>query len=447
MYSVLLLMALALDPWQQTAKDIFRQLIEINTQDSDGDVTKASNAMAQRFRKAGWDEKDIAVVGDVARRKSMVVRYRGTGKRKPILIVAHLDCVEAKREDWRTDPFQLIEIDGQYYGRGTVDDKNMASAFVANFLRYKSEGFQPDRDLILALTAGEESHIDNGISYLIAKRRDLIEAAFAINEVGGAQMLNGKKLFVGAEAAEKSFITFHLTTKNAGGHSSVPSKDNAIYHLAMALTKLQAYEFPPRLTEVTQAYFERMASIVGGATGRDMSLVPDKAAMARLSQSPFYNAQLRTTCVVTMINGGHAQNALPQAADATVNCRALPGDTIDSVQKTLADVVADPAVAITQFDEVTIAPASTLSDDAMAPIRATAAEMWPGIPVIPTMLSGGTDGRYLRKAGIPTYGVNGLFLEQSENRLHGRDERVPVASYFESQEFLYRLVKKLGSTL
>lgn len=441
--------AVSPDTWQKKARSLFQQLIEINTQDSNGDVTVAVEAMASQFRAAGFPAQDVVVIGNVAKRKNLVVRYRGTGRGKPVLLLAHLDVVEAKRSDWSAfDPFKFTESDGQFYGRGTSDDKSMAAIWVANLLRYKAEGYRPERDLILALTAGEESGRDNGVEWLAKNRRDLIDAEFCINEGGDAVMRQGRKVFIGVQAAEKTFVTFEVSAKNAGGHSSLPSKDNAIYHVADALGKIRSLDFPARLTDVTQGFFEKMSVIDKRPEAADMALAArtplDAAVVERLSRVPYFNAQLRTTCVATMIAGGHAENALPQSVSATVNCRMLPGDTVAGVQQTLEKTIGDADVSVMVRTQAVSAPVARLQEAVMGPIRKTADEMFPGVPVVPTMSTGATDGKYLRNAGIPTYGVDGMFFEEGENRAHGRDERVPVESFYESQEFLYRLVKRLA---
>ncbi len=438
------------ESWQKRARALFQQLIEINTQDSNGNVTAAAEAMAAHFRAAGFPAQDVVIAGNVARRKNLVVRYRGTGRARPVLLLAHLDVVEARRSDWSTfDPFKFTESEGQFYGRGTSDDKSMAAIWVATLLRYQAEGYRPERDLILALTAGEESGVDNGVEWLVRNRRDLIDAEFCINEGGDAVMRQGRKVFLGVQAAEKTFLTFDVIAKNAGGHSSLPSKDNAIYHLADALGKIRSLDFPARLTDVTQGFFEKMSVIDKRPEAADMALVsrtpPDPAAVERMSKVPFFNAQLRTTCVATMITGGHAENALPQSVSATVNCRMLPGDTAGNVQGTLERAINDPEVTVKVRTSALSAPVAKLQEAVMGPVRMTVEELFPGVPVVPTMSTGATDGKYLRNAGIPTYGVDGLFFEEGENRAHGRDERVPVQSFYESQEFLYRLVKRLAA--
>ena len=352
--------------WQKTARGIFQQLIEINTEDSDGSVTDAVNAMAARFRSAGFPATDIAIVGEPAKRRNLIVRYRGSNRNaKPILLLAHLDVVEARRSDWSMEPFKLTEQDGFFYGRGTDDDKAMAAAWVANLLRYKAEGYVPARDLIVALTAGEESGIDNGVDWLVKNRRPLIDAEYCLNEGGGARLTKGKHVLVAVQAAEKTFVSFHLIATNSGGHSSQPSKDNAIYHVADALTRVRDFDFPAKLTEVTQAFFERMSKLEMGDTANDMALASrtpsDSAAVDRLARSPFYNAQLRTTCVATMIAGGHAENALPQSVDATVNCRVLPGQSIGEVREMVTHIVNDPSLRIEQGKDAVSAPPSQLS--------------------------------------------------------------------------------------
>ncbi|MDQ6802084.1 MAG: M20/M25/M40 family metallo-hydrolase [Acidobacteriota bacterium] len=432
---------------RQLTRDIYKQLIEINTTDSVGNTTTAAEAMAARLRAAGFPAGDVQVLGPNPRKGNLVARLRGSTNQKPILLVAHLDVVEAKREDWSLDPFKLTEQDGYYYGRGTSDDKAMASMFIANLIRYKKEGFVPKRDLIVALTADEETGDFNGVSWLLAGHRDLIDAAFAINEGGSSRMKNGKRLYNGVGASEKVYVTFALSTQNKGGHSSVPRTDNAIYELADGLTKLAKFQFPVALNEVTRTYFERMSKIEEGTTAADMAAVAkgDASAAARLSETAAYNALMRTTCVATRLEGGHADNALPQSAKATVNCRVLPADSAEEVRKTIVGVVSDPGIEVTWIDRPKPSAPSPLDAAVMGPIEKVTSEFWPGVPVLPLMGTGATDSLYLRNAGIPSYGVSGLFGELTDSRAHGRDERVGISEFYDSLQFLYVLVKRLAS--
>jgi acetylornithine deacetylase/succinyl-diaminopimelate desuccinylase-like protein len=435
------------DATRQLTRDIYKQLIEINTTDSIGNTTTAAVAMAERLKAAGFPPADIQVLGPNPRKGNLVARLRGSTNQKPILLVAHLDVVEAKREDWSLDPFKLTEQDGYYYGRGTSDDKAMASMFIANLIRYKKEGFVPKRDIIVALTADEEGGKFNGVSWLVNEHRDLIDAAFAINEGGSGRLKNGKRLYNGVGASEKVYVSFALSTQNKGGHSSVPRADNAIYELAEGLTKLAKFQFPVELNEVTRTYFDRMSKIEEGPIAADMAALAkgDPAAAARLSETAAYNALMRTTCVATRLEGGHADNALPQSAKATVNCRVLPADSADEVRNTIVKVLGDPGIEVTWIDRPKPSAPSPLDAAVMGPIEKVTSEFWPGVPVMPLMGTGATDSLYLRNAGIPSYGVSGLFGELGDNRAHGRDERVGVAEFYDSLQFLYVLVKRLAS--
>lgn len=433
---------------KQLAFDIYKELIEINTTASIGNNTTAAQAMAARLKAAGFSAGDVQVLGPDPRKGNLVARLHGRGIGKPLLLLAHLDVVEAKREDWSLDPFVLTEKDGYYYGRGTSDDKAMAAIWIATLIRYKREGFVPKRDIIVALTSDEETGgAFNGVAWLLKEHRDLIDAELALNEGGSGRLKEGRRLYNGVGASEKVYVTFGLETHNKGGHSSAPRKDNAIYELANALVRLEAYQFPVALNEVTRAYFARMASIEDGQTAADMRAVTtgDAAAAARLSETPAYNAQMRTTCVATRLDGGHADNALPQMAKATINCRILPGESADAVRDTLAKVINDPEIAITWIDKAKPSVPSPLTPAVMKPIADVTNEFWPGTPVMPLMAAGASDGLYLRNAGIPTYGVSGLFGELSDARAHGRDERVRIDSFYDSVQFLYVLVKRLAS--
>lgn len=435
----------------ERAREIFKELIETNTTDSVGNVTKAAEAVAARLKAAGFPDADVQVLGPNPRKGNLVARYRGSGTRRPILLLAHLDVVEARREDWSTDPFTFLEKDGFFYGRGTTDDKAMASSLTANLIRLRQEGFTPDRDLILALTADEEGGSFNGIDWLVKNHRPLIDAAFAINEGGSGQMKMGQHLTNEVQASEKVYQDFRLETKNAGGHSSRPAKDNAIYRLAAGLSRLAAFEFPVELNEVTRAYFERMAGFHSDATlAAAMRGVaqptPDPQGARRLAAaSPYYNALMRTTCVATRLEGGHALNALPQTAGANVNCRILPGQAPAAVRQKLTEVLADSGIAVAFVDEAKPSPPSPLTPEVMRPIESITKEMWPGVVVVPSMSTGATDGLYLRNAGIPTYGVEAMFGDMDDVRAHGKDERIGVKQFFEGVEFHYRLIKALAS--
>ena len=438
-------------PFDARALEIFRELIEINTTDSVGGTTKAAEAMAARLKAAGFAASDVQVLGPDARKGNLIARYRGTGARRPVLLLAHLDVVEAKREDWSFDPFVFLEKDGYFYGRGTSDDKAMASHLTANLIRLKQEGFKPDRDLVLALTADEEGGNFNGVEWLVKTHRHLIDAGLAINEGGSGQMKAGKYLINEVQASEKVYQDFRLEAKNPGGHSSRPPKDNAIDHLANGLARLGRYDFRVNMNEITRAYFERMAGMQADAKlAADMRSVaratPDRQAVARLSAaSSYYNALMRTTCVATRLEGGHANNALPQTAVANVNCRILPGEAPAAIKRKLVDVLADQRIAVSFVDEAKPSAPSPLTPDVMHAIESITKAMWPGVIVVPAMGTGATDGLYLRNAGIPTYGVEGIFYDLDDDRTHGKDERIGVKQYFEGLEFQYRLIKALAS--
>ena len=399
-------------PNDSAARDIFKELIEINTTDTPaGSVTKAAEAMAARLRAAGFPAGDVQVLGPDPRKHNLVARLRGKGTKRPILLLAHLDVVEARREDWSTDPFTFLEKDGFFYGRGTSDDKSMAAHFVANLIRLKQEGASFDRDLILALTADEEGGTFNGVEWLLANHRALIDAEFAINEGGGGSMRKEKYRSNQVQASEKVYQDFRLEVKNAGGHSSLPIKDNAIYHLAAGLSRLAAHEFPVSLNEITRTYFQRSALIeTDAAIAADMRAVAgptaDLAAAARLSAAqPYHNAMMRTTCVATLLEGGHATNALPQVARANVNCRILPGVPPSSVRDTLVQVLADPLISVAFVGEARPSRPSPLRPDVLEVIESLTKQLYPGVTVIPVMSTGATDGLYLRNGEIPTYGV------------------------------------------
>jgi acetylornithine deacetylase/succinyl-diaminopimelate desuccinylase-like protein len=446
------LRAETLNPQQQLAFDIYKELLEIDTTTATGDTKQAAEAMAARLRTAGFPDADVHAFSPAPRKGNLVARLRGTGARKPILLVAHLDVVPALREDWSVDPFKLIEKDGYYYARGSTDDKYMAAAFVANLIRYRQEGYKPDRDIILALETDEEI-LDRdalGIQWLLKNHRDLIDAEFALNEGGGVGLKNGVATRNNVQTTEKVSLSYQLTVKNRGGHSSIPVRDNAIYRLAEGLVRLSKFSFPQKFNETTRAYFERVAQFENEQTAADIRAVlsdkPDPTAMSftRLAANPGYNAQLRTTCVATMLEGGHAVNALPQLAGAKVNCRIMPGEPVDEVKATLERVLADDEIVVTQIDEPVLSAPSALHEEIMGSIEKLSHEFWPGAVILPVMSAGATDGSYLRNAGIPTYGHSGLAGDLSDFRAHGKDERVLVKSFYEGDEYLYRLVKMLS---
>lgn len=439
-------------PHNLEARAILKELVEINTTDSSGSTTKAAEAMAARLKAAGFADADVQVLGPNPRKGNLVARLRGRSPGKPIVLLAHLDVVEALKADWSPDldPFVFTERDGYFYGRGTSDDKNHAAIWIANLIRYKREGFVPARDIVVALTADEEGGDSNGVKWLLENHRGLIDADYVLNEGGGGELKDGKAVAHGVQAAEKKYYSVALEVRNPGGHSSLPRKDNAIYQLAAALTKLAAFEFPVELNEITRTFFARMASLETAQVAADMKAVaqsaPDAAAAARLAAgSPMYNSMMRSTCVATQLTGGHAENALPQQARAVVNCRLLPGADPRAVEQTLKQVVADEGIVFTTLWEPVASPASPLRPDLMAAVERHTTEMWPGAIVLPFMSTGATDGLYLRNAGIPTYGVEGMFTEANDVRAHGKDERVGIKAFYDAREFLYRLVKTLGS--
>jgi acetylornithine deacetylase/succinyl-diaminopimelate desuccinylase-like protein len=437
---------------RQLAREIFKEMIEVRSGYTTGSTTPIAEMAAARLRAAGFPESDIFVGGAGPKKANLVVRYRGSGALKPILLLAHTDVVEARREDWSTDPFQFIEKDGYFYGRGTSDDKAQAAVWIANLIRYKREGFKPQRDIIVALTADEEGGGPyNGVTWLLKNHRQLIDADLCLNEGAGGVTVDGKKIANNIQLSEKTYADFKLEVHNKGGHSSVPVPDNAIYRLAAALERLSRYSFPLKTDEVTRAYFRQMAKVEDGTLKQDLMRVADgsgegaREAVQRLaSVSPRWNAMLRTTCVATELAGGHALNALPQIATANVNCRIFPGDSVEGVQKALRLAIGDEQVGIHVEGDVDVGPSSPMRPDLFKAVARISDSMWPGVVVMPVMSTGATDGRYLRVAGIPSYGVSGFFGDRDDVRAHGRDERMGVNSFYEGQEFLYQLVKDLA---
>ena len=438
------------DTEKQLAHDIYKQFIEVQSGFTTGATTPVAEAAAARLKAAGFSDSDIFVGGAIPKKANLVVRYRGTGAHKPILLLAHTDVVEAKREDWSMDPFQFIEKEGFFYGRGTGDDKAQAAVWIANLIEYKREGFKPDRDIIVALTADEEGGGPyNGVDWLLKNHRELIDADFALNEGGWGEESKGKKISNDLQVSEKYVLNFRFEVRNKGGHSSMPVRDNAIYHLAGALQRLGEFGFPLKTNEVTAAYFQQMAKIESGPIKEELAKVASgsQEGMERVAAaSPAWNSTLRTTCVATMLEGGHAINALPQLAAATVNCRVLPEDSPEYVLSTLQKVVANDQVGVKQLSDFSKAAASPMRPDVLKAVSEITAHMWAGVPTVPIMVMGATDGRYLRAAGIPTYGVQGFFMDRDDIRFHGRDERLGVQSFYEGQAFLYELVKRLSTS-
>ena len=432
-------------------RDLYRELIETNTSHSVGSCTLAAQRMAEHLRAAGYPESDLHsfAVAEHPKDGGLVAVLPGTDRAaKAILLLAHLDVVEARREDWTRDPFKLIEEGGYFYGRGTFDDKSMAAVWVDTLVRMRKEGYRPKRTIKMALTCGEEAGAAFvGAEYLVKHERPLIDAAFALNEFAyGILDAQGHRVVMEIEAGEKTDQDYRLEVVNPGGHSSRPVKDNAIYRLAAGLMRLSGYEFPVQLNDTTRTYFSRMSGIVGGESGAAMrALVSDPAdakAAAVLSQDPRLNAMLRTTCVATLMDAGHATNALPQRARANVNCRIFPGIGIEEVRVTLARVLADPQISVTTVlpsDPLVVPP--PLTPAILGPIEQVTHRLYPGIEVVPVLQAAGTDAIYLAEAGIPTYGISGMFIDPDLSNVHGLNERIRVQSLYDGRDFLYSLVK------
>jgi acetylornithine deacetylase/succinyl-diaminopimelate desuccinylase-like protein len=442
------------------AYDIFKQLIEINTSDSVGNVTTAAEAMAKRFRDGGFPAEDVVVLGPTDKKKNVVVRLHGSGKYKPVLLIGHLDVVEARREDWTTDPYKLIEKDGYFYGRGSSDMKDDDAMMATTLLRMKQEGYRPDRDIILALTADEEGGCCNGPAWLLKNHRELIDAAFVINTDGwSVNSVKGVPQMFRLGATEKVYADYQLSVTNKGGHSSEPRADNAIYQLSQALLNVAKYRFPFELNNVSRAYFERVAEQSSGQRADDIRGIlktpPDPAAVEKLSNQPPDNAVIRTNCVATRLAGGHANNALPARAEANINCRILPGHSPEEVRQQLIKVIADPQVTVRYvaddgkiYDKASDRkgfPPPPLNPQVIKPLEAVVAAMWPNIKVVPYMDAGASDAIYTAAAGMPTYGISGVAIDEDDVRAHGRDERVGVASFYAGNLFFYRFMKALTS--
>ena len=461
----LLMFLLAVTPADKAsiklATDIFKQLIEINTTDSVGSTTVAAEAMAKRLRDAGFPAGDVVVLGPNPRKGNMVARLRGSGAHRPLLLIGHLDVVEARRSDWTTDPFQFVEKDGYYYGRGTQDMKDGDAIMMATLIRMKQEGYRPDRDIILALTADEEGGAFNGVEWLLRNHRDLVNAEYVLNhDGGGVYAENGKLLAFTVDASEKLYADYQLSSLNPGGHSSIPVPDNAIYHLADAIGRLERHTFPFEMNAVTRAELAGLAKNYPPEKAALVNAVlkepPDPQAIAKLSaEDPILNSTMRTTCVATRLAAGHANNALPQTATAIVNCRIFPGHTSEEIRQELVKILADPKVAVGYVqNDGSITPtapaeqqpaAVTLSETVMKPLREVVAAFWPGMPIAPNMATGASDSKYTNAAGMPSYGISGVAIDSNDIRAHGKDERLPVASFETGVQFFDRYLRALTS--
>lgn len=438
-------------PDQLAFRDLYKELIEINTTLSVGSCTAASEAMAARLKAAGFADEDLKIIVSPDRPKdgNLVATLKGTdAKAKPILLLAHIDVVEANRADWERDPFKLVEEDGFFYARGAADDKAQAAVWVDTLVRYKTEGFKPRRTLRMALTCGEETpDTFNGVQYLIKNHRDLMDAAFVLNEGAGGRLdSKGERVSLGIQAGEKVYQDYTLEVTNPGGHSSAPVRDNAIYHLSQALARLGEYDFPVKLNDAVRGNFVQMAKIEGGPMGEAMAAVAkdpsNAAAVATVARDAGRNSMMRTTCVATMVNAGHAPNALPQRARANVNCRILPGESVEATREALVKVLADPAIKVTTVGEPSpVTPPPVLTKQIMGPVETVSAKLWPGVPVVPVMATGATDGRFLNAVGVPTYGLTGFFSELAGNGAHGLNEKMRLRSLYEGRDFLYEVVK------
>ncbi|WP_309645149.1 M20/M25/M40 family metallo-hydrolase [Phenylobacterium sp.] len=442
-------------PDQLAFRELYKELIEINTTLSVGSCTAASEAMAARLKAAGFADEDLKIIVAPDRPKdgNLVATLKGSdGKAKPILLLAHIDVVEANRADWERDPFKLVEEDGFFYARGASDDKAQAAIWVDSLVRYRKDGFKPRRTIKMALTCGEETpDTFNGVQYLIANHKDLMDAEFVLNEGAGGRLdKSGARVSLGIQAGEKVYQDYTLEVTNKGGHSSVPIRDNAIYRLSAGLSRLGVHDFPVKLNDAVRGNFERMSVIEGGPSGAAMAAVAknpaDAAAVARVAADPGRNSMMRTTCVATMLTAGHAPNALPQRATANVNCRILPGEGVEEVRQALIKVLADDAIKITTVGVPSpVSPPPSLGKNITGPVEQVSKKMWPGVPLVPVMATGATDGRFLNAAGIPTYGLSGLFGEPEGNGAHGLNEKIRVRSLYEGRDFLHEVVKLYAS--
>jgi len=432
------------------AREIYRELVETDTTHSSGSTTRAAELVAARLRAGGIPDADIAQLGPSATKGNLVARLHGSGTEKPLVLLAHLDVVEAKREDWSVDPFVLLEQDGYFYGRGTLDDKAMASIFTTILLRLAREHTPLRRDVVLVLSADEEAGDENGAEWLLREHRPLVDGGLVLNEGGGGWMRQGRYLVLAMQASEKTYMDYALRVTDKGGHSSLPTPENAIYRLAAGLLRVQKLVFPVELNEVTRAFLQRAAITeskeIAAAMRALAANAKDPAAARRLSQEPRYNALIRTTCVATEVQAGHARNALPQSAVANVNCRILPGHSAAEVRAALVTAIADSKVEVALDEKEIAGPPASVDAEVLRAVESVAAQVFPGVPVVPTMSSGATDSKYFRLAGIPAYGVSGIFSDIDDVRAHGRDERVGVKQFYEGQEFLWRLVGELTAS-
>jgi acetylornithine deacetylase/succinyl-diaminopimelate desuccinylase-like protein len=440
------------NPGQVRFRALYKELVETNTTLSSGDCTLLAKKMAAHLKDAGYPDANLHPFAAAGHPKEggLVAMLPGSDPHmKAVLLLGHIDVVEAKREDWTRDPFTLIEENGYFYGRGTADMKAQVAAWVDIMVRLKEEGFKNRRTIKMALTCGEEtSTAFNGAGYLSTHDRDLIDAEFALNEGGGGRLdASGKPLLMTVQAAEKFPQNYQLEVTNPGGHSSRPVPNNAIYHLAAGLTKISVYAFPIEVSEITRPYFAKLAPQVGGDMGAAMAAFAkdptDAKAAATLASNPSYNAVMHTTCVATLLNAGHANNALPQRADANINCRIFPGTSVEQVRAKLQELVADPQIKVTASDKRSDVPKGPqpLNPKVFGPVERLTAKYWPGIPVVPAMSAGATDGAFLTPAGIPTYGVSGVFGDPDGNGAHGLNERLRVKSVYDGRDFLYEIVK------
>ncbi|HVY87931.1 MAG TPA: M20/M25/M40 family metallo-hydrolase [Hyphomonadaceae bacterium] len=439
------------DPGRETFRAIYKEMVEIDSSEATGSCTKVVRVAEARLRAAGFNDTDMQVVLPEGKPDdgNIVARIKSPGaKKKGVLMLAHIDVVDAKRADWERDPFKLVEENGYFYGRGASDDKAMAAVFLDLMIRLKQEkAFKPKRDVVLALTCGEEtSSRVNGADYLLTHRRELVDAAFALNEgAGGLLSEEGKPLALQVQAGEKIHQVYTLEVTNPGGHSSRPVPDNAIYRLMTATQKVSQLSFPVQVTPVVREYFRITGPMLGGETGAAMRAVAknpdDQAALATLMKDPSYNAQVHTTCVATMLEGGHAPNALPQRARATLSCRVMQGTTPEQVQQALEKAINDPEVKVAIEKRRDGSSPPPLTDEVMAPVKEMAKKMWPGVPVVPSMTAGATDGRFFMNAGIPTYGMSGMFSTAGETNAHGLNEKIRVKSLYEGRDFLEGVVR------
>lgn len=444
------------DAGEARFRELYKELVETDTSLSNGSCTAAAEKMGARLTAAGFprDQVRVIVPAEFPRQGNLVATFPGTNKAAPpILLLAHIDVVEAKRSDWVRDPFKLVEEDGYFYARGAVDDKAMAASFVDALVRYREEGFRPRNTIKLALTCGEETDdVFNGVTYLLAKEPETLRAGFALNEGGRGMMdAQGKRISFGVQIGEKIYQDYKLTTTAPGGHSARPTDDNAINRLSASLVRIGGYRFPVNMTDATKGFFTRSAALYQGGIAADMKAVgsgaADVAALDRVAAAnPLWNAFLRTTCISTLVKGGHAANAQPQHAEANVNCRIMPGEDVEAVRQRLADAAADARVTVALANPPgPQSAAPQLTPKILGPIEKITADMWPGVPVIPSLSSGATDGRFLNAAGIPTYGVSGLFQDPDGNGVHGLNERVRIRSLLDARIFLYRLVKTFAA--